>query len=61
MTGTEVHIGRPIDVRETDSSAGPVVFEPPRFLLAVLPDADEAQKAVAALRGGGFDARELRV
>jgi hypothetical protein len=60
VTGIEVGIVWPIDVRETDSSAGSG-DRAPGFLLAVLPDADRVQKAVAALRGGGFDERELRV
>ena len=61
MTGNEVDIVWPMDVRETDFSSGPLVFKPRGFLVAILPDADEAQKAVAALQGGGFAERELRV
>ena len=39
----------------------PMVFDATGFLVAVLPDADEARRAAAALRAAGFPDRELRV
>jgi hypothetical protein len=50
-----------MDVSESDFSSGPMHFKPRGFLVAILPDPEEATKAVAALRAGGFAERELRV
>jgi hypothetical protein len=61
MTGNEVDIVWPMDVRETDFSSGPLHFKPRGFLVAILPDPEEATKAVAALRACGFAEREMRV
>ena len=61
MTGNQVDIVWPMDVRETDFSSGPLRFKPRGFLVAILPDAGEAEKAEAALQGGGFAVRELRL
>ena len=61
MTGNEVDIAWPMDVRETDFSSGPLYFTPRGFLVAILPDSEEAARAVAALRACGFAEREMRV
>jgi hypothetical protein len=57
----EVDIVRPMDVRETDFSSGPLHFKPRGFLVAILPDQEEATEAVAALRACGFAERETRL
>jgi hypothetical protein len=61
VTGNEVDIAWPMDVRETDFSSGPLYFKPRGFLVAILPDPEEAAKAVAALRACGFAEGEMRV
>jgi hypothetical protein len=61
VTGNEIDIAWPMDVSVTDFSSGPLRFKPRGFLVAVLPDPEEAATAVAALRAGGFAERELRV
>jgi len=61
VTGNEVDIVWPMDVRVTDFSSGPLRFKPRGFLVAILPDPDEVERAVAELRAGGFAERELRV
>jgi hypothetical protein len=61
VTGNEVDIGWPRDVRETDFSSGPLRFTPRGFLVAILPDPEEATRAVAALGAGGCAEREMRV
>ena len=38
----------------------PLVFAPRGFLVAILTEADEAERATAALRAAGFTDRELR-
>jgi hypothetical protein len=47
--------------QDPDISARPMVFRPKGFLVAILPDADEAERAAAALRGAGFADQELRI
>ena len=61
MTGNEVDIVWPMDVRETDFSSGRLHFKPRGFLVAILPDPAEVERAVTALQVGGFAERELRV
>jgi hypothetical protein len=61
MTGNDVNVVWPMDVKESDFSSGPLVFKPRGFLVAILADPEEAEKAVRALRKGGFGERELRV
>jgi hypothetical protein len=61
MTGNEVDIAWPMDVRETDFSSGPLHFKPRGFLVAILPDQEETAKAAAALHACGFAEREMRV
>src|SRR5688572_25114431 len=39
----------------------PMVFSPKGFLVAILPGADEAERAAAALRDAGFADRKLRI
>jgi hypothetical protein len=46
---------------DPDPSSRPLVFNPKGFLVAILPDADEAERAAAALRAAGFADRELRI
>jgi hypothetical protein len=46
---------------DPDLSARPMVFHPKGFLVAVLPGADEADRAAAALRQAGFADRKLRI
>ena len=52
-------------VGTTDQDPGlasrPMVFHPKGFVVAILTDADEAERAVAALRAVGFADRKLRV
>jgi hypothetical protein len=38
----------------------PLVFQPKGFLVAILADAEEVERATTALRAAGFAARELR-
>jgi hypothetical protein len=47
--------------RDPDTSARPMVFNPTGFLVAILPDADEAERAATALRAAGFADRQLRI
>ena len=47
--------------QDPDLSARPMVFRPKGFLVAVLPDAEEAERAAAALREAGFADRKLRI
>jgi hypothetical protein len=47
--------------QDPDLSARPMVFNPKGFLVAILPGADEAERAAAALRTAGFTDRELRI
>jgi len=46
---------------DPDLSARPMLFHPKGFLVAALTDADEAERAAAALRAVGFLDRELRI
>jgi len=39
----------------------PMIFNPKGFLVAILPGADEAERAAAALRTAGFADRKLRI
>jgi hypothetical protein len=41
--------------------ARPLVFDPKGFLVAMLEDADQAERAKAALAAAGFDEKDLRV
>ena len=47
--------------QDPDLSARPMVFHPKCFLVAILPGADEAERAAAALRTAGFADRQLRI
>jgi hypothetical protein len=43
-----------------DSPSRPMVFDPDGFLIAILADPAEAERAAAALRAAGFADRQLR-
>ena len=47
--------------QDPDLASRPMVFHPKGFLVAILTDADEAERAAAALRAVGFADRKLRV
>jgi hypothetical protein len=47
--------------QDPDLAARPFVFDPKGFLVAILADADEADRAAAALRAAGFADRHLRI
>jgi hypothetical protein len=47
--------------QDPDLADRPVVFRPKGFLVAILPDADEAERAAAAVQAAGFADRELRI
>jgi hypothetical protein len=47
--------------QDPDLSSRPMVFDPKGFLVAILTDADEAERAAAALRAAGFADRKLRI
>ena len=47
--------------QDPDLTSRPMVFNPKGFLIAILPGADEAERAATALRGAGFPDRKLRV
>jgi hypothetical protein len=47
--------------QDPDLSARPMVFHPRGFLVAILPDAEEAERAAAALREAGFTDQKLRI
>jgi uncharacterized iron-regulated membrane protein len=47
--------------QDPDLADRPVLFRPKGFLVAILPDADEAGRAAAALRAAGFADRTLRI
>jgi len=53
----------PVGTTGQDPELGdrPFVFAPKGFLVAVLTDADEAERAAGALRGAGFAERKLRI
>jgi hypothetical protein len=51
----------PMGMTDRGLSDRPLVFRPQGFLVAVLTDADEAYRAVDALRAAGFADRTLRV
>jgi hypothetical protein len=51
----------PMGMTDRNLSDRPMVFHPQGFLVAVLTDADEADRAVHALRSAGFADRKLRV
>ena len=51
----------PMGMTDRNLSDRPMVFHPQGFLVAILTDADEAERAVSALRSAGFSDRELRV
>jgi len=51
----------PMGMTDRPLSSRPLVFKPKGFLVAILTDADEATRAVSALRAAGFADRELRV
>ena len=53
----------PVGTTETDPelSARPLVFNPKGFLVAILTDPAEAERAASALRAEGFDDRKLRI
>ena len=47
--------------QDPDLSSRPFVFAPTGFLVAILPDADGAERAATALRSAGFTDRKLRI
>jgi hypothetical protein len=47
--------------RDPDLSSRPMIFAPRGFLVAILPDAEEAERAAARLREAGFTDRKLRI
>ena len=47
--------------QDPDLADRPVLFRPKGFLVAILTDADEAERAAAALRAAGFADRTLRI
>ncbi len=51
----------PMGMTDRDLSTRPLVFDPKGFQVANLADADEAKRAVTALRAAGFADRRLRV
>jgi hypothetical protein len=51
----------PMDVSENHFTSGPLIFRPRGFLVAILENADETDRAVVSLRNAGFGQEELRV
>ena len=47
--------------QDPDLTSRPMIFNPKGFLVAILPGADEAERAAAALRDAGFADRKLRI
>ena len=47
--------------QDPDLSSRPMIFNPKGFLVAILPDAHETERAAAALRDAGFADRKLRI
>jgi hypothetical protein len=47
--------------QDPDLSDRRMIFNPRGFLVAILPDADAAERAAAALRAAGFAERKLRI
>jgi hypothetical protein len=47
--------------QDPDLSSRPMIFNPKGFLVAILPGADEAERAATALRAAGFADRKLRI
>jgi hypothetical protein len=47
--------------RDPPARARPLVFNPKGFLVAILQDADQAERAKAALAGAGLAEKDLRV
>ena len=47
--------------QDLELTSRPLVFNPKGFLVAILSDADEVERAAAALRSAGFADRELRI
>jgi len=47
--------------QDPDLSSRPMVFDATGFLVAILADAEEAERAVLALRNAGFAERKLRI
>jgi hypothetical protein len=60
---TDGEIVWPVGTTDHDPALSdrPVVFHPKGFLVAILADADEADRAAAAHRAAGFSNRELRI
>jgi hypothetical protein len=61
MTETEIVWPVGTTAQDPDLADRPLVFKPKGFLVAVLPDAEEAGQAATALRAAGFADRELRI
>ena len=59
----EREVAWPTGMSEQDPAARerPLVFAPEGFLVAILEDADQAERARATLSGAGFADRDLRV
>jgi hypothetical protein len=59
----DTNIVWPVGTTDQDPalSGRPLVFNPKGFLVAILPDAVEAERAAAALRSAGFADRKLRI
>jgi hypothetical protein len=51
----------PMGMKDRNLSDRPMIFNPRGFLVAILTDADEADRAVDALGSAGFADRKLRV
>jgi hypothetical protein len=60
---TENEVAWPTGMSDQDPAARdrPLVFNPQGFLVAILEDADQAERARAALAAAGFADRDLRV
>jgi hypothetical protein len=58
---TDEAIVWPMGMTDRNLSDRPMVFRPQGFLVAILADADEANRAVDALRSAGFADRTLRI
>jgi hypothetical protein len=58
---TQNQIVWPMDVSDSEFPSGPLTFKPRGFLVAILEDAEDSNRAVAALRDAGFGESELRV
>ena len=51
----------PLDFYVDDAAPHPWMFQPTGYLVAILADTEEGQKAEGALIAAGFDARDVKV